>query len=1088
MDKFFHKIFVSSTFKDFHAERDELLYKIFPDFRAEARKHGDEVDMVELRWGVDNFGLTKEQLVSRVLSVCLNEIDDSRPFMLIFLGDRFGWVPERDWIAEDFSSKFKRGSVVGQSVTALEIKYALEKTAEPRCIICIRDLGDAKIPDKVRDTYFDTDAEKCKALDSLKTWLREKYRDRIIDYTADFNPAKGRLENFRVKGEKNISLNDAIRLKLSAEFKTEWAKFDAMSWQRRELDAANNFVKNRAKLFVGRKKIVGELKYELLDSQCVFLRGEPGSGKTSIACKVADYFRKAGQKICFIACGSSTQNSTAQIVLQQMIFFLERDVLQIESPPEMPADYERCKNRLDELCNEIPDATPIYFFLDAVEQLSERHDLNFIPTAKNVHCLVTCADDFEIPSSFYNPAAHLDGLLNSLDDAELEDFFRDNFRIQMDEQLREEFRSASKKVLPMYPDKYGADVVKQVFDSLINGKDWKQNFFAGLREFPDLFASFAPKKFLVKDLAPLERSEIIPVLRAMLQRKGKTLFDATAAAVLNHKNANNPLWLELTDQLLNMIASPQLLAPQIRDNPELIAKLTADVVTKMPDEPARAAKYILKEATEKLCLEPETLTEAMNFLAASRHGLRHDDIEKLLGKKILDLDWSLIQNFLPNYFVERNGQTDLAHRLIRQGLREDFSADEFTRREEKICEYLEKLSPEDSLRKAEGICYAQRFKRYRFAAELYSQAHRIKTPVLLSEIHAALCDDDGKFFVDLIRNHENDIDDVSDFGRFFFDEFQAMIIGGSTKELAIGCAACEAFAEKFPEDSLPRYMAKMFQARYEDQRDNFEQADRLCEEIIRWGEEHAEHFGDNLNFCMLISGIYNLSASLAKKRGDSDKENFSSAQCVRWAKAAQALDDTPQANTYRNLTALKELAQMSDVDAAQKLETARRLYSDCKAALQQSDGKLELLLTAMACVHFLRVRSELEDENLTESLTVAAEGKNYAQKLLAADANNSEYVKATASVLAEMCLTELRAIKAQHTAENSSTEELLQAAQEHSFEALRLLNQNYMRNRTKENLVLLQETAAVISNFAHELNCGFMPIGWVFLDEKIFDA
>ena len=82
-------IFISSTFIDMQAERDLVQERVLPALREEARKYGDNVGVIDLRWGVDTSTLETEEGAAKVLKVCLDEIDRSpvpnQPFLRSFL-------------------------------------------------------------------------------------------------------------------------------------------------------------------------------------------------------------------------------------------------------------------------------------------------------------------------------------------------------------------------------------------------------------------------------------------------------------------------------------------------------------------------------------------------------------------------------------------------------------------------------------------------------------------------------------------------------------------------------------------------------------------------------------------------------------------------------------------------------------------------------------------------------------------------------------------------------------------------------------------------------------------------------------------
>jgi len=87
-------IFVSSTFTDLQAERDYLRDFVFPEIEEELARARCHVEFIDLRWGVDTISIQDQQEKEiQVLKVCLNEIKRARPFLLVILGDRYGWVP-----------------------------------------------------------------------------------------------------------------------------------------------------------------------------------------------------------------------------------------------------------------------------------------------------------------------------------------------------------------------------------------------------------------------------------------------------------------------------------------------------------------------------------------------------------------------------------------------------------------------------------------------------------------------------------------------------------------------------------------------------------------------------------------------------------------------------------------------------------------------------------------------------------------------------------------------------------------------------------------------------------------------------------
>ncbi len=117
------RAFLSSTFSDFHEERDLLAKQVFPALRQKAKGRGVEVVDVDLRWGI-----TEEQSQQgQTLPICLAEIENCRPYFIGLLGERYGWVPEPDQYSPELLERqgWLREHQGGASVTELEILHGV---------------------------------------------------------------------------------------------------------------------------------------------------------------------------------------------------------------------------------------------------------------------------------------------------------------------------------------------------------------------------------------------------------------------------------------------------------------------------------------------------------------------------------------------------------------------------------------------------------------------------------------------------------------------------------------------------------------------------------------------------------------------------------------------------------------------------------------------------------------------------------------------------------------------------------------------------------------------------------------------------
>jgi type II secretory pathway predicted ATPase ExeA len=88
------RVFVSSTFSDFIAERNALQEKVFPRLRDHCRQHGARFQAIDLRWGVGQESALDQQ----TMTICLSELRrcqllSPRPNFIVLLGQRYGWRP-----------------------------------------------------------------------------------------------------------------------------------------------------------------------------------------------------------------------------------------------------------------------------------------------------------------------------------------------------------------------------------------------------------------------------------------------------------------------------------------------------------------------------------------------------------------------------------------------------------------------------------------------------------------------------------------------------------------------------------------------------------------------------------------------------------------------------------------------------------------------------------------------------------------------------------------------------------------------------------------------------------------------------------
>ena len=118
-------------------ERDALSSRVAPRIDTFLSLYGENVHFGDLRWGVNTSEMDDLESSKKVLKVCLDEIDDCRPYMIVFIGERYGWIPSSELLKEVERSKGIEVINEDISVTNLEIEYVsfLWRPADLTCML-----------------------------------------------------------------------------------------------------------------------------------------------------------------------------------------------------------------------------------------------------------------------------------------------------------------------------------------------------------------------------------------------------------------------------------------------------------------------------------------------------------------------------------------------------------------------------------------------------------------------------------------------------------------------------------------------------------------------------------------------------------------------------------------------------------------------------------------------------------------------------------------------------------------------------------------------------------------------------------------
>ena len=274
------RIFVSSTFRDMHAERDYLVRTVFPELRDRCASRQLQLVDVDLRWGITEADAEN----GRVLPLCLDEVDRCRPYFIGLLGERYGTPVPPDTIPEDATLGSLERTGPGSSLTALEIYHGVirDPAMRMRAVFYFRDPAFIQtMPAAVRADFESESPLHAGRLATLKGLLRGfRVRSYSCTYTglgADGMARLGGLEAFGAMVLEDIWEAIAQEHPISARDNAE----GDLAAERRYHDA---FIERGSRRFIGRRNLLDRLNEYVASAaqQPMIVTGTAGVGKSAL--------------------------------------------------------------------------------------------------------------------------------------------------------------------------------------------------------------------------------------------------------------------------------------------------------------------------------------------------------------------------------------------------------------------------------------------------------------------------------------------------------------------------------------------------------------------------------------------------------------------------------------------------------------------------------------------------------------------------------------------------------------------------------------------------------------------------------------
>ena len=284
------RVFISSTFRDMQAERDELVLRVFPQLSKICEQRKVVWGEVDLRWGITE----KQAEKGEVLPICLEEIRTCRPYFIGLLGERYGWVPDEippelielePWLKEHLK----------HSLNELEILHGVLNNPDmaEHAYFYFRDPAyiDSILEDE-RGDFVEGPTD-----DEIKKYSPDEAEKRAEGRRKKLVALKGRIRGSEFPVEENYKnpedLGKLILRDFTALIDRLFPEDEVPDQLDRDALEHEAFAESRFGVYIGREEYFETLNDHVEgDGPPLVVLGESGSGKSALLANWAKKFRE----------------------------------------------------------------------------------------------------------------------------------------------------------------------------------------------------------------------------------------------------------------------------------------------------------------------------------------------------------------------------------------------------------------------------------------------------------------------------------------------------------------------------------------------------------------------------------------------------------------------------------------------------------------------------------------------------------------------------------------------------------------------------------------------------------------------------
>jgi tetratricopeptide (TPR) repeat protein len=369
------RVFVSSTFLDMRAERDELELRIFPQLKRFCEKRGIIWADVDLRWGV-----TEEQASEgKMLPICLKEIDTCRPFFIGILGERYGTIleiPRYCIEAEPWLSNYQYCST-----TELEVQHgALNDPNEAiGAFFYFRDPFLTQALSEKTNGFSDDETSIQNTEKSNKKGVPSNLKNHRHKLVA----LKKRIKKSGLPVRSYASIGtfgELVLEDLTSEIKKLYPEPLTAQSRDFEEEGQNAVVTAKFQFYIKPRSYFDRLnKHVEGNDPPLVITGNPGSGKSALLVNWSEEFNKS-EIPCFRYFIGATPGSTDSLTMLRRL--MREIAAKLGVQFEIPDAPGQLRTGFKNLLYELASRSKIVIVIDGIDQLEDDegiHDILWLP-------------------------------------------------------------------------------------------------------------------------------------------------------------------------------------------------------------------------------------------------------------------------------------------------------------------------------------------------------------------------------------------------------------------------------------------------------------------------------------------------------------------------------------------------------------------------------------------------------------------------------------------------------------------------------------------------------------------------------------